>query len=65
MRPVAQPPTNIDLLAWFSEDERQVCGSCGQRARVTFPEAEASFCLACGAVHIDGERIDVERRIAV
>ncbi len=61
---VAQvPPTNLDLLKWFMDEERAVCGSCSQRACVTVPEAKASFCLGCGAIHIDGERIDVEGRI--
>lgn len=60
-----EPLSNVDLLAWFTEDERNVCGSCRERACVSVPEALASFCLACGAVVIDGRRIDVNRRIAV
>jgi hypothetical protein len=58
------PPTNVDMLAWFSEDERHVCGSCGERACVTLPDALASFCLACGAVSINGVRIDSGLRTA-
>jgi len=64
-RLVAEPPqSNFDLLAWFSEEERDVCGSCGERACVSLPAALASFCLACGAVSIDGVRIDADLRIA-
>jgi NMD protein affecting ribosome stability and mRNA decay len=55
--------TNVDLLAWFSEDERHACRSCGKKACVSLPEVRAAFCLGCGAVHIDGVRIDVDRRI--
>lgn len=54
--------SNLDLLEWFAEEERQLCGYCGERASVTLPDAQASFCLVCGAVTIDGLRIDVERR---
>jgi hypothetical protein len=54
---------NTDLLAWFTEEERQMCGACGQRARVTVDGALTSFCLSCGAVWLEGERIDVDRRI--
>jgi hypothetical protein len=56
--------SNVDLLAWFSEEERTVCGSCDERACVSLPDAFASFCLACGAVSVDGVRIDAELRIA-
>jgi hypothetical protein len=52
--------TNRDLLAWFAEDERGDCSACGERACVSFPEAAASFCLACGAITIDGVRMDVD-----
>jgi hypothetical protein len=31
---------------------------------VSLPDALASFCLACGAVSINGERIDSNLRIA-
>jgi hypothetical protein len=56
--------SNVDLLAWFSEDERELCESCGERASVvSLPEAIASFCLACGAVTIDGVRVDADLRI--
>jgi ribosomal protein S27AE len=58
-------PRNVDLLAWFSEDERQVCGSCGERSAVSVPDALALFCLRCGAVAIDGVRVDVDGRLEV
>jgi hypothetical protein len=51
-------PSNVDMLAWFSEGERQVCGSCGEKTCVGLPDVFASFCLACGAVWADGVRID-------
>jgi hypothetical protein len=54
---------NVDFLAWFGEDERQVCKSCGERTMVSVPEAVASFCLSCGAVTIDGERLDVDGQL--
>jgi NMD protein affecting ribosome stability and mRNA decay len=57
--------SNVDFLAWFSDDERGVCGSCKEKACVTLPEAEASFCLACGAITLHGVRIDVDRRLTV
>jgi hypothetical protein len=56
---VDTPGTNIDMLAWFSEDERQECSKCGERAVVTLPDALASFCLACGVIWIEGEPIEV------
>ena len=40
------------MLAWFSEDERHVCGSCKEKACVTLPGVLAAFCLACGAIWI-------------
>jgi hypothetical protein len=52
--------TTVDLLAWFSEDERQSCAKCAERACVTLPDALASFCLACGAITIDGVELDLE-----
>lgn len=55
--------TNRDLLAWFSEEEREMCAACHERARVSFPEALASFCLSCGAIWADGVRIDVDGRL--
>ena len=55
---------NVDLLTWFSEEERQVCEDCGERSSVSLPEAVASFCLRCGAITIDGVRIDVDGRIS-
>ena len=54
---------NVDFLAWFSEDERQVCEGCGERSVVGVPEAVASFCLNCGAVTIDGVRVDIDGRL--
>jgi hypothetical protein len=57
--------SNVDLLAWFSEEERQVCAACGERTAVTVPEAVASFCLRCGAVMIEGLRIDIDDRVPV
>jgi hypothetical protein len=60
---VAAPSSNVDLLAWFGEDEREVCLGCGERASVGFPESIASFCLGCGAITIDGVRIDREGRL--
>jgi len=54
---MGERPT-IDLLAWFSEDEREECSTCGERTCVTLPHALASFCLACGAITIDG--VDIE-----
>jgi hypothetical protein len=58
------PPPNVDMLAWFSEEEKHVCGSCDERACVTLPDALASFCLGCGAVSVNGVRIDSDLRIA-
>jgi hypothetical protein len=48
------------MLAWFSEEERTICGSCGGRAAVSLPEVDTCFCLGCGAVTINGVRIDTE-----
>jgi hypothetical protein len=59
----ARMATNVDMLAWFSEDERNVCGACGEKACVSVSAAVALFCLACGAITIDGQRIDVDGRI--
>jgi len=56
---------NVDFLAWFSEDERQLCESCGERSAVNVPDARASFCLRCSAVTIDGVRLDVDGLITV
>jgi hypothetical protein len=55
--------SNVDMLAWFDEDERDLCGTCGERACVNLPNAATSFCLACNAIMLDGKRIDVDRRI--
>jgi NMD protein affecting ribosome stability and mRNA decay len=56
---------NIDLLAWFDESERAMCGSCREQTAVGLPGAETIFCLGCGAVWLRGERLDVNRRIPV
>jgi hypothetical protein len=56
---MSEAPSNLDLLDWFSEDERAVCGSCGESACVSLPEADSHFCFACGAVTVAGERIDI------
>jgi uncharacterized protein with ACT and thioredoxin-like domain len=53
------------MLAWFTEAERDMCGSCGKRASVTVADALAAFCLACGAITIEGVRFDVDRRLPV
>jgi hypothetical protein len=58
-----RPLSNVDLLAWFDEDERSVCGHCGEKTCVSLPEVVASFCLACDAITVNGERIDVDRTI--
>ncbi len=58
-------PSNADMLAWVSDEERQVCRSCGEKACVTVANAAASFCLCCDAITIDGVRIDVDRRIPI
>ena len=52
-----------DMLGWFTEEERNECGSCGEHACVSLEGALASFCLACGAVTVDGVRIDVDRKL--
>lgn len=62
---MGEVPSNRDLLDWFSEDERGVCSSCGERACVSLPRVSAHFCLACGAVTIAGMRIDMNREILV
>ena len=51
-------PTNVDLLEWFGEEERNDCSQCGARACVSLPDVAAHFCLACGAISIAGIRID-------
>jgi hypothetical protein len=53
--------SNRDFLAWFAEHERHVCSDCGERACVTLDGAGAAFCLACGAVKVDGKTIAVGR----
>ena len=58
-----RPPSNADMLAWFSDEERQTCGACGEQACVSLPQAVASFCLGCGAITIEGRRIDVDGRL--
>jgi hypothetical protein len=59
---VAEPPSNVDMLAWFSDDERGPCPSCGERTCVTPAEAFASFCLACGAIVVNGQTIPPPRK---
>ena len=51
--------TNVDMLAWFAESERNECSSCGERTCVTVEGASASFCLACGSISIDGKQVDL------
>jgi len=55
--------SNTDMLAWFSDEEREACSECGERACVSPQRAVASFCLACGAIKVDGVRIDVDGRL--
>jgi len=55
---------NLDLLRWFSEDERSLCPACGQRTCVTISGARGAFCLGCYAVFVDGERIDCDGTIS-
>jgi ribosomal protein S27E len=50
--------TNRDFLKWFSYEERSDCPNCGERACVTVEGAVAKFCLGCGAVWVEGERLD-------
>jgi hypothetical protein len=56
--------TNLDMLEWFAESERQDCGACGGRAAVTLADTPASFCLACGAITLDGVRVDPGAELA-
>jgi hypothetical protein len=60
-----EPLDNVDLLAWFSEDERQACEGCGETSAVSIPDAVALFCLRCGAVTIEGVRLDLDVVISV
>jgi hypothetical protein len=60
-----RPLTNVDLLEWFSDEERHECSTCGHRACVTLPDVAARFCLSCGAIHIGGMRLDTGRRLPV
>jgi hypothetical protein len=57
------PPSGVDMLAWFSEDERSDCSSCRRRESVGLPAVRASFCLGCGAISIGDLRIDQDGRI--
>jgi hypothetical protein len=57
--------TTVDLLAWFSDDERDDCAKCGERTCVTLPDALASFCLACGAITIDGVEIELSSDVVL
>ena len=61
----AEPATNVDLLKWFSEDERCDCFACGMRASVGLPDVASQFCLRCGAITIAGLRIDKNGAVAV
>ena len=62
---MAEVPSNRDMLEWFSEDERNVCSSCRERACVSLPHVSAHFCLACGAITVAGMRLDVNGEILV
>lgn len=53
------PLSNRDLLEWFPDEERHVCGRCGEKACVSLPDASSSFCLACGAITVDGVHLDL------
>ena len=55
--------SNVDLLGWFTAEERHQCANCHATALVSVPEALASFCLACGAVWLEGERLDLNGHI--
>jgi hypothetical protein len=57
--------SNIDLLAWFSDDERHECPSCRERASVSLPDVPATFCLACGAISVDGVPIEITQTSTV
>jgi len=61
----AEPSTNVDLLKWFSEDERRDCLACGVRALVGLSDVAAQFCLRCGAITIAGMRIDKNGAVPV
>jgi hypothetical protein len=61
---VGTPPvTNLDLLDWFDEAERNECSVCGRRACVSLPDVQAWFCLGCGAIKVGDVRIDVDGRL--
>jgi hypothetical protein len=49
---------DIDMLTWFSDEERERCSSCGERASVTLQEGLATMCLACRSITVDGKRFD-------
>lgn len=51
---------NLDLLGWFTEAERHDCPLCGRRTTVRLPELETAFCLGCGSIEIEGERLETE-----
>ena len=55
--------TSRDLLAWFDDEERQVCSDCGEKACVSFPGLSAAFCLACNAVKVDGRKISLDEKV--
>jgi hypothetical protein len=56
------PLTNVDLLDWFSDEERGLCSDCGQHACVGLPGLTASFCLACNSVKVDGKTITLSEK---
>jgi hypothetical protein len=53
---------NLDLLAWFADDERAECSRCGEVARVEASHPLAWLCLGCGEIWIDGTSVDAEHR---
>ena len=56
---------NQDMLAWFREDERELCPACGERACIGLTEVLATFCLGCAAIWVGGERLDRNGRIPI
>jgi hypothetical protein len=47
-------PSRRTVLSWLPESERELCASCGERARVDLPVGSAWFCLACGGSSFEG-----------
>ena len=56
---------NLDLLRWFTDNERGDCSYCGERESVSLPGISAWFCLRCGAISIAGMRIDSNGAVPV